>query len=318
VTDRPLVSVALATCNGERFLREQLDSIYAQTYPRIEVVASDDGSTDGTVQILEEYRLSKGLSYTVQPGRLGLVGNFERAISSCSGDFIVLSDQDDIWEPDKLESLLAAIGGCSLVYSDAALIDGQGAVLAPSLLKASRVTPAAGRPFQYLVCNACVTGCTALFTRELSDQALPVPDGEPYHDWWLSIAATRLGGIAYVDRPLVRYRQHAENYAGAYMKKGILERLFRRFTRGTRERMRAKNELLLRRTRVYMESRESLRLSDAEFDFLADIHRYARGMTGSGSRLRVPYLALKRRAELFPEDALPVQVVKACARFFRI
>lgn len=315
---RPLVSVAMATYNGEKYLREQLDSICSQTYPNLEVVVSDDCSTDGTVRILDEYRSRPGFQCTVQPSRAGFIKNFESAIASCRGDYIALADQDDIWEPDKIEALLAGIGGRSLVYSDARLIDDRGITIAGSLLHASRVAPVTGHPFRYLVCNACVTGCTALITRDLKDQALPVPDSEPYHDWWLSIAATRLRGIAYVDKPLVRYRQHKNNYAGAYIKRGALRRACARFSRTTREHMRAKNELLLRRTAVFIDSRDTMGLSDGEVNYLIDIHRYAEAMLRKGFSGAVLRLAMRHRRELFSGDRLPVQFVKAVTRAFKM
>ena len=104
------ISIALATYNGGRFLREQLDSIYAQTWRNIEVVASDDRSSDDTVAILEEYGQSHGLRYEINDENLGFVRNFEKILARCTGDFIALADQDDIWLPDKLERLIAGIG----------------------------------------------------------------------------------------------------------------------------------------------------------------------------------------------------------------
>ncbi len=114
----PLVSVAIATWNGAKYLREQLETIYGQTggIPEIEVVASDDASTDGTVAILAEYALSRGLRYVVNPSRLGLVRNFERAISLCTGELIALADQDDLWKPHKLATLVENLGDFTLIY----------------------------------------------------------------------------------------------------------------------------------------------------------------------------------------------------------
>src|SRR5688572_32515873 len=99
----PLVSIAIATYNGEKFLRQQLDSIYAQSYPNIEVVVSDDRSTDATAGVLEEYRRRHGLAYGVNETRLGYPRNFERAASMCRGAYIAFADQDDIFLPHKIE-----------------------------------------------------------------------------------------------------------------------------------------------------------------------------------------------------------------------
>ena len=97
------ISIAMATFNGEKYLREQLDSIYSQTLLPYEIVAADDCSTDRTTEILEEYRIKKGLKYLVNEHNIGVVKNFEKAISLCQGDYVALSDQDDIWFPEKLE-----------------------------------------------------------------------------------------------------------------------------------------------------------------------------------------------------------------------
>ena len=93
----PLISIAIATYNGEKYLEEQLDSIYAQTYKNIEVIVTDDCSSDKTVEILKKYYKSHGLKYVINETNLGFVKNFEKAISLCRGDYIALSDQDDIW-----------------------------------------------------------------------------------------------------------------------------------------------------------------------------------------------------------------------------
>ena len=97
-----LVSIAMATYNGEKYLKEQLDSIYAQTYKDIEVIVCDDCSSDKTVEILDEYKEKYGLKYYINEKNLGFKKNFEKAISLCSGDFIALADQDDIWIENKI------------------------------------------------------------------------------------------------------------------------------------------------------------------------------------------------------------------------
>ena len=99
------ISLAMTTYNGEKFLREQLESIYSQTRVPDEVIVCDDNSSDGTIQILEEYRQNKGLIYYVNKPALGVNSNFYKAISLCTGDYIALSDQDDIWKCDKIKKV---------------------------------------------------------------------------------------------------------------------------------------------------------------------------------------------------------------------
>jgi len=118
-----LISFALATYNGSKYLKEQLDSFYNQTYKNFEVIVVDDVSTDDTVKILEQYKRKYGLIYFVNSTNLGVTKNFEKAISMCSGEYIALADQDDIWLPKKLEILHKNIGDSSLIYSNACIIN---------------------------------------------------------------------------------------------------------------------------------------------------------------------------------------------------
>jgi glycosyltransferase involved in cell wall biosynthesis len=209
---QPLVSVAIATYNGQRYLREQLATVYAQTWTNLEVVASDDASTDGTVRILEEYAQSRGLRYVVNPQNLGLVKNFERAISLCRGELIALCDQDDLWKPDKIERLALAIGEATLVYCNSQeYVDQEGRVGID--VSSANVTGFArafgtGRPSRHLIAENWVVSHTLMLRRELVRHALPIPPHQVYHDGWLALVAAKLGGIRYLDERLQTYRRH--------------------------------------------------------------------------------------------------------------
>jgi hypothetical protein len=209
------VSVAIATCNGDRYLREQLATIYAQTWRdkgSLEVVASDDASTDGTVAILEEYAHSRGLRYTVNPARLGLVRNFERAIQLCRGELIALSDQDDLWKPHKIDRLVAEIGEATLIYcnnQDVLAPDGSRAedTRTQQVVDFARAC-GSGRPVRHLLAENWVVSHTLMFRRELIRHALPIAPHQRFHDGWLALVAATLGGIRYLDERLQVYRQH--------------------------------------------------------------------------------------------------------------
>jgi len=209
------VSVALATCNGERYLRQQLETIYAQTWPDLgdlEVVASDDASTDGTVAILAEYAERHGLRYAVNPTRLGLVENFERAIRLCRGELIALADQDDLWRPQKLLRLCQEIGDATLIYcnnQDVLAPNGEPAedTRTQQVVDFARAF-GSGRPVRHLLAENWVVSHTLMFRRELIAHALPIPPHQPYHDGWLALVAATLGGIRYLDERLQVYRQH--------------------------------------------------------------------------------------------------------------
>lgn len=205
----PLISVALCTYNGERYLREQLDSLLAQTYSNMEIVAVDDCSSDRTVELLREYeRRDTRLRVFVNPGNLGFVANFERAITLCTGSFIAPSDQDDIWLHDKLRTLASRIGAHAMAYCDSELVDADGRSLGVSMSQFWAMQdlndPAA------LALSNCVSGHAMLFRRELLDAQPRLPT-DVFHDWWLAARASAHGGVIYCPEKLVRYRQHGKN-----------------------------------------------------------------------------------------------------------
>ena len=208
------VSVAMTTFNGERFLREQLESLLFQSYPIFEIVISDDGSTDGTMEILLEFSARDSRFRILKNSeRLGYVKNFEHAIRACRGSIIFLSDQDDIWVPSKTSALVDALPGRLLVYSDAELIDSTGATLLASFDQAKGLGRA--EPGILAILNGnFVTGCTIAFDRRLLGYALPFPDCIP-HDRWLSLVAAACGGLYRSTSILTRYRQHGNNVLGA-------------------------------------------------------------------------------------------------------
>jgi glycosyltransferase involved in cell wall biosynthesis len=215
----PLVSVAIATWNGERFLREQLDTIYAQTWRPLEVVVSDDASTDGTVDILERYSRSRGLRYTVNSERVGLVKNFERAIAMTSGDFIALCDQDDLWKPPKIARLVDHIGEATLIYGKVAeYIDLNGHQRfdeKSEIISHFARVHGSGHPTRYLIAENWIVSHTVMFKRELITHALPIPAHQRFHDGWLALVASKLGGVTYLDESLQIYRQHSESFTFA-------------------------------------------------------------------------------------------------------
>jgi len=209
----PLISIAMATYNGEKYLEEQLDSIYAQTYKNIEVIVTDDCSTDKTVEILEQYSKSHGLKYYVNEENLGFVKNFEKAITLCKGEYIALSDQDDIWETDKIYTLYQYMKDALLIHSDALLIDDAGDVIEPSYTQNSHKV--LRKDIIEYFFNNDVTGCTMMFSRKLLSMILPIPENIIAHDWWIAIQAKQQGKITYVPGARVRYRQHQNNQIGA-------------------------------------------------------------------------------------------------------
>jgi glycosyltransferase involved in cell wall biosynthesis len=209
----PDISIVVTTFDGERFLREQLDSILAQTVPPGEIVVVDDGSRDGTMAILEAYAAADPRFRIFRnEENLGYVRNFEKGMRLATGALVALSDQDDVWLPHKLATLHSRLGDGLIVYSDSELVDEEGRRLGRRM---SDVMNQIGYDncLMYAV-GAWAPGHAMLFRRELVELCLPFPTLVT-HDFWLGFTATCHGAIRYVDEPLVLYRQHRGNAIGA-------------------------------------------------------------------------------------------------------
>jgi glycosyltransferase involved in cell wall biosynthesis len=230
--NQPLISVVVATYNGAKYLAAQLDSIFNQTYSNLEVIVCDDLSTDDTTQILREYEVKHGLRYFVNEARQGVVKNFERAISKAKGGYIALSDQDDVWLPQKLERSLQRLqqleatgsaGEPALVFSDLTVVDENLRQLSPSYWHYMQLNPDNTKLNRILVENV-VTGCTAFMNRATVNLALPIPRAAIMHDVWFLLVASSFGQVAYLPEPTVLYRQHSQNVVGA-RHKGLMQKL---------------------------------------------------------------------------------------------
>lgn len=207
----PLVAICMATFEPPLDLfGRQVDSIRAQTHANWLCLVSDDGSSPA--RFADMQRILEGdprFVLSPAPRRLGYYHNFERALSMTppSAAYATFADQDDSWHPDKLETLIDAIGDASLVYSDARIVDRDGRVLSDTYWSQRRnnYTNLAS----LLVANT-VSGAASLFPRRLLELALPFPPrhGRPFHDHWVASVALASGRIAYVDRPLYDYVQH--------------------------------------------------------------------------------------------------------------
>jgi glycosyltransferase involved in cell wall biosynthesis len=209
------ISVALCTYNGEKFIREQLRSIVGQTILPWQIVVCDDQSTDRTMDIVREFADDyPSIRWMIirNEVRLGVRRNFEKAIALAEGDYIAPSDQNDIWERNKLEILLHIMREkkVSLVHSNIRYVDVKGREMTERLDFPCSVPLAT-----YLYGLNNVMGCTCLFCASLKDILFPFPIHYYYHDQWLAIMAYHNGGIYLCDHKLVRYRQHADNVVSA-------------------------------------------------------------------------------------------------------
>jgi glycosyltransferase involved in cell wall biosynthesis len=207
--EKSLVSIALCTYNGAAYLSQQLDTLVNQTYPNIEIIVVDDCSTDDTYTILNNYAAKYPQFKIYQnENNLGFVQNFERAVKLCKGELIALCDQDDIWDHQKIQLQVEAIGNHFFVYHDSEFIYQDGS---PMNKKMSDIVNmySGGQPETFLFFN-CVSGHAILMKRELLSHALPLKK-DYFHDWWFAYVATNLGTIGYIPQCLIKYRQHLKN-----------------------------------------------------------------------------------------------------------
>jgi glycosyltransferase involved in cell wall biosynthesis len=222
-----MISVAMCTFQGERFIKDQLESLLAQTRTPDELIICDDRSSDGTVEIIEEFtaKATFSVKWQVNPMRLGSTKNFEKAIGLCEGDIIALSDQDDVWLPDKLErheSEYLSDSAVGMVVSDARLVDDNLLPLgyhAWELLKFSNERRAEfrnGGALKYLINRLLISGCMMSFRSRFKDLLLPIPVGihNVIHDRWIAILLSAVSKIVLLEGPLVLYRQHSSQQTG--------------------------------------------------------------------------------------------------------
>jgi len=203
--DKPLVSVVLCTYNGAKFLAEQVDSILRQTYQPLELIISDDASTDETGKVLAAYGHDPRVRIFHQEKNLGLTGNFAFAAGKARGELLAFSDQDDIWLEKKIEKLVAAIGSRPLVYSDSLLVNEAGNNMNKKLSDLKSMY--SGEDSRGYILYSCVWGHGMLITKKLLELSLPMPGGV-HHDTWIVYQAFLNGGIFYLDEVLTHYRQH--------------------------------------------------------------------------------------------------------------
>lgn len=222
----PTLSVAVCSFNGGRFISEQLASISRQTLPPKEIIVCDDGSTDDTIPIIEAFARMSPCPVRLEKHAVafGVAANFGRAIELCTGELIALADQDDIWEPQKLERIVATFAAddrLGLVFTDATAIDADGKLLdyrlwdalAPPFSKGERRLAKRGRLFKVLLRHYVVTGATLAFRSRHRDLILPIPP-EALHDAWIATLIAAVAPCQIIEEPLIRYRQHINQVQG--------------------------------------------------------------------------------------------------------
>jgi glycosyltransferase involved in cell wall biosynthesis len=219
-----MIDVLMSTYNGSRYLREQIESILGQTFPDFRLMIRDDGSVDDTREILESYA-RKDERVTIAEDDLGNLGasrSFMRLIEISDAPFFMLSDQDDVWLPEKIalskakiDEMGARFGDMPLLaFTDLKIVSETLDEIDGSMWHYQRLNPNISSDWGDLLAQNVVTGCTIIANRAVAQASLPFALPEMMHDHWLAVNAAKYGRVEYVPEPTVLYRQHGKNIAG--------------------------------------------------------------------------------------------------------
>ena len=224
-----MVTILLAVYNGEKYLKEQIESLLNQTVNDIKIVIRDDGSSDNSVGIINDF-------YTRFPDKISVITgeptgsakqNFAVLLSSCDDDYIMFCDQDDVWYPDKVEKTLSVMKRVEsgnkdlpvLIHTNLAVVDHELNLISDSFFDFQKLC--FEMPLSQLLVQNNVTGCTVMMNRALKNKCGDIPSECIMHDWWLSLVATAFGRVECIKEATMRYRQHSGNQVGAKASYGL-------------------------------------------------------------------------------------------------
>lgn len=207
-----MISVCIASYNGERYIKDQISSILCQLSLDDEIILSDDGSNDKTLKIVSQFNDNR--IKVVQGPKSGIVKNFENAIYNATGDFIFISDQDDVWLDNKVQEFLTCFesnNDVHLVVSDCTVVDSNLQTIRRSYFE----TRNSGSGLLKNLYKGGFHGCCMCFRKELLNHILPFPNNIPMHDWWIGLVAEAKGKTFFLDKTLLLYRRHGLNASSA-------------------------------------------------------------------------------------------------------
>ena len=206
---REKVSVAMATYNGEKYIKEQIDSILKNLNKEDEIIISDDGSTDSTRDIIKSYK-DKRIKLIDGPKK-GVKQNFANAIQNTTGKYIFLSDQDDIWSDNKINKMIEVFNErkATLVVHDALVFDSENnKVLYESFFRFRKSAPG----FIRNIYKNTYIGCCMAFDSKIKEKILPIPNNIEMHDQWIGILNDMYyNKSVFISDKLIKYRRHSEN-----------------------------------------------------------------------------------------------------------
>ena len=217
----------MTTFNGEKYIREQIESILKQISLSDELIISDDGSTDSTVQIIEEYQKKYRNIFLFNGPHEGVVKNFEFVLSKSNGDYIFLCDQDDVWNDNKVKKVIDIFKDTNtlLILHDATIIDGEGNIIENSFFAHRK----SKKGFLKNVIKNSYLGCCMCIKRPILNIALPFPDKIEMHDWWIGLLGEKIDNPIFIEDKLIKYRRHGNNVSSFHhhpIKKMICNRVY--------------------------------------------------------------------------------------------
>lgn len=219
------VAILMATYNGSKYLTAQIESIINQSFRNWTLYICDDGSTDNTPQIIDEFCKQDARIFQIIPHNKiqGAKFSFAYLLEVVNSRFYMFSDQDDEWKPEKIELSLNRIKELEsifpnkpiVVHTDLEVVDEKLNTINPSFWRMSKINPIILNNFNYIgICN-CATGCTMIFNNEARHVSIPMPSGAEMHDWWVTLITAKYGRVDYINYATIKYRQHSSNVVGA-------------------------------------------------------------------------------------------------------
>ena len=223
------ITILLSSYNGEKYLKEQLDSLFAQTYKNFEIIVRDDGSTDKTKYILNEYE--KNYPNKVQIiedsiGNLGSSKSFMKLLEYSSDcEYVMFCDQDDVWLPEKIEMSINKIKELEvesnkniplLVFTDLTVVDEKLNIINKSYWNYQKLIPSITNDWKKLLSQNVITGCTIIMNKKAKEVCLPFTLEMMIHDQWFGVNVSKYGKIGYLNEQTILYRQHGNNVEGAH------------------------------------------------------------------------------------------------------
>ncbi len=215
------IDILMATYNGERYLKEQLDSILKQTYKKFNLIISDDASTDNTIKILKQYeQKDKRIKVFYNKKNKGFLKNFEFLCQQARTNLCMFCDQDDVWKSNKIEKLYNFMKKTNAVLSfcDMEITNQNLETINPSFHQYIKKEKRCEKynNFDLLKLENVISGCSILVKKDIIKKSIPFPKEIFVYDWWISLIATQHGQITYLNEPLQYYRQHDSNSIGAF------------------------------------------------------------------------------------------------------